>query len=90
MMLLEECRVSKGPGADGIPSQLVAHIGCTEAVSYTNELCALAPMALLDGVDPHWDGFVCECGVFSLPRVVVELWIRTIMPILAVFPNGIL
>ena len=90
MMFLEECRVIESPGADSIPSQLVAHIGCTKAVSYTNKLCALAPIALFDGLNPHWDGYVCECGVFPLPRFIIEVWIRTIMAILAVFPNRIL
>lgn len=46
---------------------------------------------LLDFIDPLWHVLVRESGMFYLPRLVVEVWIRRlVMAVLAMLPYWVL
>lgn len=89
--LFEERRVRKRTGRHRVLSQFITDIRRPEAVSYASEL-GFPPVAVdgFDLVDPFGDGLVCKSSVFALPGPVVEVWVRVVVPVLAVLPYRVL
>jgi hypothetical protein len=82
--------MSESSNCNKIPCQLVAHIWRPETVTDAGVFGADSPVAFSNSLGPSRYRLICECSVFLLPGLIIEVWILCVMAVLTVFPNWIL
>lgn len=90
MMLLQECGMSEGSHRHSVSCQLVAHIGCSKAITDASIFCVRFSVAFLYSFHPLRYSYICKRCVLLFPCFVIKVRVRVIVAVLAVFPYWIL
>ena len=90
MMLFEKGWMCKSARSNCVSCQFIANIWGPKAVPYARVFSAKIAVLSFNTVDPFRYSDVGKCYVLAFPCLIVEIWIRVIMPILSMFPYRIL